>query len=52
MLIPNLVPAFPEIFLALVIMTLLMFGVLQKTPNIEKDAKVAKMTAWLTVASL
>jgi len=50
--IPNLIPAIPELFLAITIMALLMFGVFQKADSPEAEVKTARITVWLTVITL
>ena len=45
MLFSSLTPAFPELFLALVIMALLMFGVFQKTHGLTENIKLSKTTS-------
>ncbi len=50
--VPNLVPAMPELFLAVIIMVLLMFGVFQKADGAEGEVKTARLTSWLTVICL
>jgi len=50
--VPELVPATPEIFLAVIILVLLMFGVFQKDDGVEGEAKTARLTSWLTVICL
>jgi len=50
--IPNFVPALPELFLSVIIMALLMFGVFQKADSPEAEIKTAQRTSWLTVISL
>ena len=48
----SLMPALPEIFLALVILSLLLFGVLQKNNTEEQHFKTANMVTWLVTLSL
>lgn len=50
--VPNLVPALPELFLAVIIMVLLMFGVFQKAEGSEGEVKTARMTSGLAVFSM
>jgi NADH-quinone oxidoreductase subunit N len=50
--VPNLAPAAPELFLALIIMVLLMFGVFQKADGPDSEFKTARMTSGLTVVCL
>lgn len=50
--VPNLVPATPEIFLAVIILVLLMFGVFQKADGPSSEIKTARMTSWITVICL
>jgi len=50
--VPNLLPAMPELFLAVIIMVLLMFGVFQKADGPEGEVKTARLTSWLTVICL
>ena len=48
----SLMPALPEIFLVLVILSLLLFGVLQKANSEEQNVKISNMTTWLVTLSL
>jgi NADH-quinone oxidoreductase subunit N len=50
--VPNLVPALPELFLALVIMALLMFGVFQKNVLADQDKKTNRFVAYLAILAL
>jgi NADH-quinone oxidoreductase subunit N len=50
--VPNLVPALPELFLALVIMALLMFGVFQKGGRAETDVNSFRIVSWMAVMAL
>ena len=44
--------ALPELFLVLVIITLLMFGVFQNNQAKEQEIKTAKTTSWLAALSI
>jgi NADH-quinone oxidoreductase subunit N len=48
---PNIIPALPELFLALVIMALMMLGVFHKTGGIE-DLKASRLISLLSVIAL
>ncbi len=50
--VPDLIPVLPELFLALVIMALLMFGVFQKGGRKEIDINAFRIIFWLSVVSL
>jgi NADH-quinone oxidoreductase subunit N len=50
--VPNLVPALPELFLALSIMALLMFGVFQKGGLAEEDVKTSRLISYLGILVL
>jgi len=50
--VPNLLPAVPELFLAVIIMVLLMFGVFQKTDGGVEDVKTARLTSGVSVACI
>ena len=50
--IPDLIPILPELFLALVVMALLMFGVFQKGGDKEIDVKAFRLISWLSIISL
>ena len=50
--VPDLMPILPELFLALVIMALLMFGVFQKGGRKEIDISAFRIIFWLSVVSL
>ena len=50
--LPNVVPALPELFLALVIMALLMFGVFQKGGAADLDAKTTRLISYLSIIAL
>ena len=50
--IPDLIPILPELFLALVVMALLMFGVFQKGGDKEIDVKAFRIISWLSIISL
>ncbi len=50
--VPDLIPILPELFLALVIMALLMFGVFQKGGRKEIDINAFRIIFWLSVVSL
>ena len=50
--VPNIVPALPELFLALAIMAMLMFGVFQKTGDKGQDVKTSRMISLLSVITL
>ncbi len=50
--VPNLVPALPELFLALSIMALLMFGVFQKGALAEEDVKSSRLISYLGILVL
>ncbi len=50
--VPDLMPILPELFLALVIMALLMFGVFQKGGRKEIDINAFRIIFWLSVVSL
>ncbi|MBC8339468.1 MAG: NADH-quinone oxidoreductase subunit NuoN [Rhodospirillales bacterium] len=49
--LPNIVPALPELFLALVIMALMMLGVFHKTGGLE-DVKASRLISLLCVIAL
>ena len=50
--VPDLIPILPELFLAIVIMALLMFGVFQKGGRKEIDINAFRIIFWLSVVSL
>ena len=50
--IPSIIPALPELFLALVVMALLMLGVFHKTGSILEDAKASRLISLLSVIAL
>ena len=50
--IPDLIPILPELFLALVVMALLMFGVFQKGGDKEIDVNAFRIISWLSIISL
>jgi len=50
--LPNVVPALPELFLALVIMALLMIGVFQKGGAADRDAKTTRLISYLSIIAL
>ena len=50
--IPSIIPALPELFLALVIMALLMLGVFHKTGTTQDDTKASKLISLLSVIAL
>lgn len=50
--VPNLIPALPEIFLALAAMTLLMVGVFQSTATADGALRASRLTSNLGVLSL
>ncbi len=50
--LPNVVPALPELFLALVIMALLMFGVFQKGGAADLDVKTTRLISYLGIIAL
>ena len=50
--VPDLIPILPELFLAIVIMALLMFGVFQKGGRKEIDISAFRIIFWLSVVSL
>ena len=50
--LPNVVPALPELFLALVILALLMFGVFQKGGAADLDAKTTRLISYLSIIAL
>ncbi len=50
--VPDLIPILPELFLALVIIALLMFGVFQKGGRKEIDINAFRIISWLSVVSL
>jgi len=45
----ELIPAFPELFLALIGMSLLMFGVFQKADGPDNERATAGLVSWLTL---
>jgi len=49
---PALIPALPEVFMALVILALLMFGVFQRGSSKKESIKSWRMMSWLGVISL
>jgi len=49
---PNLIPALPELFLTLSILALLMFGVFQKTDSDAGQQQTLNMVSWLSVLTL
>ena len=49
---PNLIPALPELFLAVVIMALMMFGVFQKGGLKDNDEGVFRMVSILAIVAL
>ena len=49
---PDLIPALPEVFLALVILALLMFGVFQRGGSKDETIKSWRMMSWLGVIAL
>ena len=50
--IPSIIPALPELFLALVIMALLMLGVFHKTGAAKDDTKASRLISLLSVIAL
>lgn len=50
--VPNLIPAMPEIFLALAAMTLLMLGVFQKAETADGALRASRLTSNLGVLAL
>ena len=50
--VPDLIPVLPELFLALVIMALLMFGVFQKGGRAEIDVNSFRVISWMAVVTL
>ncbi len=49
---PNWIPATPELFVAIMIMALLMFGVFQKQAKLAERTKTARLVSMLSVAVL
>jgi NADH-quinone oxidoreductase subunit N len=49
---PDLIPVLPELFLALVLMALLMFGVFQKGGRKEIDVNTFRVISWMAVVAL
>ncbi len=50
--IPSIIPALPELFLALVIMALLMLGVFHKTGTTKDDTTASRLISLLSVIAL
>ncbi len=50
--VPDLVPVLPELFLALVVMALLMFGVFQKGGRDEINVNAFRVISWMAVVAL
>jgi len=50
--IPDLIPAMPELFMAVAIMTLLMLGVFQKGGTDDRDTGSARAISWLSLLTL
>ena len=50
--VPDLIPVLPELFLALVIMALLMFGVFQKGGRQETDVNAFRVISWMAIVAL
>ncbi|MBT6095186.1 MAG: NADH-quinone oxidoreductase subunit NuoN [Rhodospirillaceae bacterium] len=50
--VPDLVPVLPELFLALVVMALLMFGVFQKGGRDEINVSAFRVISWMAVVAL
>jgi len=50
--IPNLIPAMPELFMSIIIMVLLMFGVFSKADGSEGSARLGNRVSWLGVLAL
>jgi len=50
--VPDLIPVLPELFLALVIMALLMFGVFQKGGRDEINVNTFRIVSWMAVITL
>jgi len=49
MTLSELIPAFPEIFLAVIGMSLLMLGVFRKADGPESERQTAELVSWLTL---
>ncbi len=50
--VPNPIPALPELFMAVVIMALLMYGVFQRADVEEQEARTTRVVSWLSVITL
>ena len=50
--VPNVVPALPELFLALAIMAMLMLGVFQPRDTAEKEIKASRLISFLSIITL
>ncbi len=50
--IPNVIPALPELFLALIVMASVVFGVFQKGGANEINVKVFRVVFWLSTISI
>ena len=50
--VPNVVPALPELFLALAIMALLMLGVFQPRDTAKKEVKASRLISFLCIITL
>ena len=49
---PNLIPALPELFLALIVMVSVVLGVFQKGGVNEINVKVFRVVFWLSIISI
>ena len=50
--VPNVVPALPELFLALASMALLMLGVFQPRDTAKKEVKASRLISFLSIITL
>ncbi len=50
--VPNVVPALPELFLALAIMAMLMLGVFQPRDTAKKEIKASRLISFLSIITL
>ena len=50
--VPELIPALPELFLAVTIMSLLMFGVFQKRGRDEQDITTFRYVTYMGIVAL
>ncbi len=50
--IPNWIPAAPELFIAVMIMSLMMFGVFQKQDSADDEVNTSRVVSYMSIAVL